>query len=359
MTNKVPVAVLGATGTVGQKFIRLLTDHPWFELVAVAASSSSAGRRYHEATRWREPVNLAEEIAGMVVRECAPPLPAAIIFSALDAEVAGPIEQEFAQAGAYVVTNTRTHRMDSDVPLLIPEVNAEHIGLIDCQREARGWKGAILANPNCSTAALALALAPLHRAFGIERLFVSTMQAVSGAGYPGVPSLDIVGNVIPHVSGEEEKIDRESRKILGQLANGAVEPAHFALSVHSNRVPVVDGHLATVSVGFADRVRPDQAAEAMRAFRGPDRVAELPSSPRPPIEVDERIDRPQPRLDLERGGGMAVTVGRVRTCPVLDLRLVVLGHNTIRGAAGQGVQIAELLVAEGRVRRGTGDERRR
>jgi aspartate-semialdehyde dehydrogenase len=358
MSGKIPVAVLGATGTVGQKFVRLLADHPWFELVTVAASSASAGRRYEEVARWREPVALPREIAGMVVRECAPPLPGTIVFSALDAEIAGPIEQAFAQAGAFVVTNTRTHRMDPDVPLLIPEVNAEHVGLIECQRESRRWKGAILANPNCSTAALALALAPLHRAFGIERLFVSTMQAVSGAGYPGVPSLDIVGNVIPHVGGEEEKIERESRKILGTLSNGAVEPARFPLSVHSNRVPVVDGHMATVSVGFVERVGPDQAAAALRDFRGPDRVAGLPSSPRPPIEVDERVDRPQPRLDLDRGGGMAVTVGRLRPCPVLDLRLVVLGHNTIRGAAGQGLQIAELLVAEGRVQRSTGNERR-
>jgi aspartate-semialdehyde dehydrogenase len=349
MSEKIPVSVLGATGTVGQKFVRLLADHPWFELAGVAASSASAGRPYEEVARWRESVTLPPSIAGMVVRDCTPPLPGRIVFSALDAEVAGPIEQAFANAGAFVVTNARTHRMDGDVPLLIPEVNADHVALVDCQRESRGWKGAILANPNCSTAALALALAPLHRAFGIERLFVSTMQAVSGAGYPGVPSLDIVGNVIPHIGGEEEKIERESRKILGTLSNGAVEPGQFALSVHTNRVAVVDGHMATVSVGFAQRVRPDDALAVLRDFRGSARVAGLPSSPTPPIEVDARIDRPQPRLDLDRGAGMAVTVGRLRPCPVLDLRLVVLGHNTMRGAAGQGVQIAELLVAEGRV----------
>jgi aspartate-semialdehyde dehydrogenase len=349
MTVKIPVAVLGATGTVGQKFVRLLAEHPWFQVVSVAASSASAGRRYEELARWREPVVLPQDLGRLVIQECTPPLPGRIVFSALDADVAGPIEQAFAQAGAFVVTNTRTHRMDPDVPLLIPEVNADHLSLIDCQWESRGWTGAILANPNCSTAALALALAPLHRAFGIERLFVSTMQAVSGAGYPGVPSLDILGNVIPHIGGEEEKIERESRKILGSLAGGAVDPAPFALSVHSNRVAVVDGHMATVSVGFGRRVRPDEAAAAMREFRGPARVSGLPSSPSPPIELDERIDRPQPRLDLDRGAGMAVTVGRVRPCPVLDLRMVVLGHNTVRGAAGQGVQIAELLVAEGRV----------
>jgi aspartate-semialdehyde dehydrogenase len=346
MSKKIPVAILGATGTVGQKFVRLLAEHPWFEVAAVAASSASTGRRYDEVARWREPVPLPRAVAGMVVQDCAPPLPGRIVFSAMDAEVAGPIEQAFARAGAVVVTNTRTHRMDPDVPLLIPEVNADHVALLDCQRESRGWKGAILANPNCSTAALALALAPLHRAFGIERLFVSTMQAVSGAGYPGVPSLDIIGNVIPHIVGEEEKIERESRKILGTLSNGAVEPAPFAVSAHSNRVAVADGHMATVSVGFERRVRPDEAMAVLRDFRGSPAVAALPSSPTPPIELDERIDRPQPRLDLDRGAGMAVTVGRVRRCAVLDLRLVVLGHNTVRGAAGQGVQIAELLMAD-------------
>jgi aspartate-semialdehyde dehydrogenase len=352
MSGKIPVVVLGATGTVGQKFVSLLADHPWFEVAAVAASSASAGRPYGEVVRWRERAELSPRVAAMVIQPCAPPLPGALVFSALDAEVAGPIEQEFARAGAYVVTNTRTHRMEADVPLLIPEANADHVALIDGQRRARGWTGAILANPNCSTAALALALAPLHRSFGVERLFVSSMQAISGAGYPGVPSLDIVGNVIPHIGGEEEKIERESRKILGQLSNGVVEPAKFAVSAHTNRVAVVDGHMLTVSVGFGRRAGPDEALAALRDFRGPPCVAELPSSPTPPIEVDNRADRPQPRLDLDRGRGMAVTVGRVRACPILDIRMVVLGHNTVRGAAGQGIQIAELLVAEGRVRRG-------
>jgi aspartate-semialdehyde dehydrogenase len=348
MAERIPVSILGATGTVGQKFVRLLADHSWFEVTAVAASAASSGKPYAEVARWREPVALPPSVAGMIVRDSTPPLPGRIVFSALEADVAGPIEQAFARAGAIVVTNTRTHRMDPDVPLLIPEVNADHLALVDCQRETRGWKGAILANPNCSTAALALALAPLHRAFGIDRLFVSTMQAVSGAGYPGVPSLDIVGNVIPHIGGEEEKIARESRKILGTLQNGAIEPAEFAVSVHANRVAVVDGHLATVSVGFQRRVRPEEAVQAIRDFRGPAQVAALPSSPTPPIELDPRLDRPQPRLDVDRGNGMTVTVGRLRPCPVMDLRLVVLGHNTVRGAAGQGIQIAELLVAHER-----------
>jgi aspartate-semialdehyde dehydrogenase len=351
MSGRIPVAVLGATGTVGQKFVSLLSSHPWFEVAAVAASSASAGRAYGEVVRWREPVTLAPSIGEMMIRECTPPMPAPIVFSALDADVAGPIEEEFARTGAYVVTNTRTHRMDPDIPLLIPEANADHLALIERQQENREWKGVILANPNCSTAALALALAPLHQAFNLDRLFVSTMQAVSGAGYPGVPSLDILSNVIPHIGGEEEKIERETRKILGVLGSGGVEPAPFAVSAHTSRVAVVDGHMLTVSAGFHRRVSPEDAIEALREFRASPCVARLPSSPNPPIEVDSRTDRPQPRLDLDRGRGMAVTVGRVRACPILDIRMVVLGHNTIRGAAGQAVQIAELLVAEGRVSR--------
>ncbi len=351
MTAKLPVSVLGATGTVGQKFVRLLAEHPWFEIAAVAASSASGGRPYGEVVRWREPVPLPDRIAGLPIAACTPPLPGPIVFSALDAEVAGPIEEAFARSGAWVVTNARNHRMDADVPLLIPEANADHLALVDRQRAARGWPGAIVANPNCSTAALVLALAPLHRAFGVEKLFVSTMQATSGAGYPGVAALDILGNVIPHVGGEEEKIEGESRKILGTLGVAGVEPAGFSVSAHTNRVAVVDGHLEAVSVGFRRRVTAEEAIAVLREFTAPPCVADLPSSPRPPIEVDWRSDRPQPRLDLERGRGMAVTVGRVRPCPVLDLRMVLLGHNTIRGAAGQGVQIAELLLADGRAGR--------
>jgi aspartate-semialdehyde dehydrogenase len=351
LTSKIPVSILGATGTVGQKFVRLLADHPWFEIAAVAASSNSAGRPYGEVVRWREVTALPDRVAALTIQECAPPLEAPIVFSALDAEVAGPIEQAFARAGAHVVTNARTHRMDDDVPLLIPEINADHLALVDTQRASRGWTGAIITNPNCSTAALALALAPLHRAFGVQKLFVSTMQAVSGAGYPGVPSLDILGNVIPYIGGEEEKIERESRKILGAAAAGSVTAAAFTVSAHTNRVAVIDGHMEAVSVGFSRRVGAEEARAALAAFRAPPRVAELPSTPALPLEVDTRNDRPQPRLDLERGGGMTVTVGRVRPCPILDIRMIILGHNTIRGAAGQGVQIAELLVAEGRVSR--------
>ena len=346
MNTRVPVAVLGATGTVGQKFVRLLAEHPWLELVAVAASDKSAGRAYGDAVRWREPVPLPPRVAALTVQRSAPPIAARIVFSALDADVAAPIEQAFARAGALVVTNTKSHRMDADVPLCIPEINADHIGLIERQRHARGWSGAIIANPNCSTAALVLALAPLHQAFGVERLFVSTMQAVSGAGYPGVASLDILGNVVPHISGEEAKIEEETCKIFGRMEEGGLRAAPIVVSAHCNRVATVDGHMEVVSVGLSVRVSPEDAMAAMSAFRGPARVRGLPSSPERPVEVELRADRPQPRLDLERGHGMTVTVGRVRPCPLFDLRFVLLGHNTIRGAAGAAVQIAELLVAD-------------
>jgi aspartate-semialdehyde dehydrogenase len=349
MKAKVPVAVLGATGTVGQKFVRLLADHPWFEITALAASDQSADRLYGEAVRWREALPLPDRLAGMTISRCVPPLPARIAFSALDADVAQPIEQTFAKCGAWVVTNTRAHRMDPDVPLMIPEINAGHLELVERQRAARGWPGAILANPNCSTAGLVLALAPLQAAFGVEKVFVTTMQAVSGAGYPGVPSLDILGNVVPLIGGEEEKMERETRKILGRLANGTIEPAPLVVSAQCNRVATVDGHVEAVSVGLGRRATPDEAIAAFRGFRGPESVRGLPSSPAAPVEVDLRPDRPQPRFDLERGQGMTVTVGRVRPCPLLDLRFVLLSHNTIRGAAGAAVQIAELLAAEGYV----------
>jgi aspartate-semialdehyde dehydrogenase len=349
MSTRIPVAILGCTGTVGQQFVRLLADHPWFEIVALAASDQSAGKAYGEVVRWRETVPVPDSIARMTVQPSRPPLPGRIVFSALDADAAGPIEQAFASCGSLVVTNTRTHRMEPDIPLLIPEVNPEHLSLLGRQRQGRQWKGGIVANPNCSTAGLVMALAPLHRAFGIETLFVATMQAVSGAGYPGVPSLDILGNVIPFIGGEEEKVERETRKILGSLAGDRVEEAAIRLSVHTNRVPVLDGHTEVVSIGFRRRVTPDEALEVYRAFVPPPEVAKLPSTPARPIEIDLRPDRPQPRLDIQRGDGMVVTVGRVRPCPVLDLRLALLSHNTIRGAAGAAIQNAELAVAAGHV----------
>jgi aspartate-semialdehyde dehydrogenase len=349
--SKIPVAILGATGTVGQKFVRLLADHPWFEPAVLAASEQSAGKRYGDVVRWRETTPLPERAAGMIVRRCEPPLDTPIVFSALDTATALPLEEAHAKAGAFVVTNASAWRMDHTVPLLIPEVNADHLGLVRTQGPVNGWPGGIVANPNCSTAALVLALAPLHRAFSIERLFVSTMQAASGAGYPGVASLDLLGNVIPYIGMEEEKVERETRKILGTWMGDGVMFAPITVSAHTNRVPVLDGHTETVSVGFARRVSVDEAGEALDAFRAEGAVATLPSTPARPVELDLRPDRPQPRLDLERGGGMTVTVGRLRSCPLLDLRFVALGHNTIRGAAGAAIQNAELLVAEGLVPR--------
>ncbi len=350
MTSRIPVAVLGATGTVGQKFVRLLEHHPWFEIVAVAASEQSAGKRYGDIVRWRESTPLPSRVADLIVGRCVPPLPVRVAFSALEAEIAGEVEQSFARAGVFVVTNTKTHRMVPDVPLLIPEVNPDHLALLARQQRERGWSGGIVANPNCSTAGLALGVAPLHRAFGIERLFVATMQAVSGAGYPGVASLDALGNVIPFIGGEEEKMEEETVKILGGLGGHEVTPAAFPVSAHTNRVPVIDGHLEVVSVGFQRRVSPADAIAALEAFRAPPLVAALPSTPARPVEYDPRPDRPQSRLDLERGGGMTVTVGRVRPCKLLDLRLVLLSHNTVRGAAGAAIQNAELLREAGHLR---------
>jgi aspartate-semialdehyde dehydrogenase len=351
MAGRIPVSILGATGTVGQKFVRLLAEHPWFEIAAVAASDQSAGRPYGQVVRWRETTPLPERVGRMVISRCETPLAGAVAFSALDSDVAGPIEQAFARAGAFVVTNSKNHRMDADVPLLIPEVNPDHLGLLARQKRERGWSGGIVANPNCSTAGLVLALTPLHRAFGIEKLFVATMQAISGAGYPGVPSLDILGNVIPHIGGEEEKVEIETPKILGTLTGEAVADAPMTISAHTNRVAVVDGHTEVVSIGFRRRVSPEEAIGALEGFAIPDLVKELPSTPARAVEVDLRVDRPQPRLDLDRGDGMTVTVGRVRRCNLLDLRLVLLGHNTVRGAAGAAVQNAELLVQAGYVRR--------
>jgi aspartate-semialdehyde dehydrogenase len=350
MSTKIPVAILGATGTVGQKFVRLLADHPWFEIAAVAASDNSAGRPYGEVVRWRETSPLPPAVARMVVGRIVPPLPGRIAFSALDSSVAGTAEEEFARAGVMVVTNASNHRMDADVPLLVPEVNPDHLVLLESQRRSRGWNGGIVANPNCSTAGLVVAVAALHQRFGIEKMFVATMQAVSGAGYPGVPSLDIVGNVIPFIANEEGKLETETQKILGTREGATIRPSAMVVSSHTNRVAVVDGHTEVVSIGFSRRVRPEEAALALEEFEAPAAVRKLPSTPARIVEVERHPDRPQPRLDLERGGGMTVTVGRIRSCPLLDLRMVLLSHNTVRGAAGAAVQNAELLVAEGWVK---------
>jgi aspartate-semialdehyde dehydrogenase len=344
--EKIPVGVLGATGAVGQRLVRMLAEHPWFALRAVAASDRSAGRPYAEATRWYLDEPLPDSARDLPVVPCEPAATdVELVFSGLDAGVAGEIEERFAEAGVDVLTNARNHRMDSDVPLIIPEVNPDHLELVDVQRARRGWTGSIVANANCSTIGLALALRPLQLTFGIQGVTVATLQALSGAGYPGVASLDVTDNVIPFVGGEEEKIQSETLKILGRLSGEAVEPESFPVSALVHRVPVRDGHLLAISVKLAERASPEDAVRAFEEFRGPEPVPGLPTSPARPIVVRSEPDRPQPRRDRMEGEGMSVVVGRVRPCPVLDLKFSALVHNTIRGAAGAAIQNAELLVA--------------
>jgi aspartate-semialdehyde dehydrogenase len=344
------VAVLGATGAVGQSFIRLLQGHPWFELSALAASERSAGRSYADAARWVSDTPMPEEIAGRMIVACDPSaVDAEIVFSALDSSVAGEVERNFAEAGRFVLSNAKNHRMDEDVPLVIAEVNPEHLELLAFQRERRGWSGAIVTNANCATIAATVPLAPLHQRFGIRRVFMATMQAVSGAGYPGVPSLDILGNVIPFIKDEEGKIETESQKMLGRVEGGRIVHAGFAVSAHANRVAVENGHTVCISVEFESPVEAHQAEQVMREWRGAKAARGLPSTPELPIVVTDAPDRPQPRRDVEAGRGMAVTVGRVRPDPLFHVKFVALGHNTVRGAAGASVQNAELLVRSGLV----------
>lgn len=342
--TKIEVGVLGATGMVGQQFISKLADHPWFEVTWLAASERSEGKRYDVAAPWRLPVPPPEAVRAMTVDGCVPGRGPKVVFSALDASVAGETEEAFARAGHIVLSNAKNHRMDPLVPLLIPEVNADHLSLIAEQRRVKGWTGAIVTNPNCSTVVLAMALAPL-RLFGITRAVVSTMQAVSGAGYPGVPSFDILGNLVPFIGGEEEKIETETAKILG--ADGGRTPYPVLISAHTNRVPVIDGHTMTVSVDLQSRPTVDAVLEAFRSFKGRPQELALPTAPVPAIVLRDEPNRPQPRLDADLGGGMAVSVGRVRPCPVFTHRFVTLGHNTVRGAAGASILNAELMQAEG------------
>jgi aspartate-semialdehyde dehydrogenase len=340
----IEVGVLGATGMVGQQFITKLAGHPWFKVAWVAASERSEGKRYDAAAPWRLPVPAPDDVRAMTVDACVPGRGPKVVFSALDASVAGDVETAFAQAGHIVLSNARNHRMDPLVPLLIPEVNAEHLDVLAEQRRVKGWPGAIVTNPNCSTVVLAMALAPLKR-FGLTRVVVSTMQAVSGAGYPGVPSFDILGNLVPYIGGEEEKIESEAAKILGD--DGGRAPHGVIISAHTNRVPVIDGHTMTVSVELAERPSVDEVTEAFRSFGGRPQALKLPTAPVPAIVVHTDANRPQPRLDADLGGGMAVSVGRVRTCRVFTHRFVALGHNTVRGAAGASILNAELMHAEG------------
>jgi aspartate-semialdehyde dehydrogenase len=349
--RRTPVAVLGATGAVGQNFIRLLTGHPWFQLAEVAASERSAGRTYEEATKWIGGSRMPSDVAAMTVRNCDPSeIAAPIVFSALDASVAGDVEAAFARAGRTVLSNAKNFRMEEDVPLVIPEVNADHLALLDVQRRNRGWTGAIITNANCAAIMAVMPLAPLHAAFGVRKLFIATMQAVSGAGYPGVPSLDILGNVIPYIKDEEPKIEVEIQKMLGSRVDGRIEAAPIVISAHANRVPVENGHTVCLSIGFDQRVSAAQAMEVIRAWEGAPAARGLPSSPARALVLSDLPDRPQPRRDVEAGRGMTVTVGRVRDDALFDVKLVAMGHNTIRGAAGASVLNAELLVAAERVK---------
>ncbi|MGH9161755.1 MAG: aspartate-semialdehyde dehydrogenase [Vicinamibacteraceae bacterium] len=344
--SPIEVGVLGATGMVGQQFVRLLAGHPWFRLTWLAASERSAGKPYREAAAWRLAAVLPDETAHLVVEEPVAGKGPRLVFSGLDAGVAGEVEAAFAASGHLVVSNARNFRMEPTVPLLVPEVNPDHLALVPRQRREKGWKGAIITNPNCSTVFLAMALAPL-RAFGLESTIVTTLQAISGAGYPGVPSLDIAGNVVPFIGGEEEKIESETKKILGALQDGQVAPYPVAVSAHTTRVPVVDGHTEMVSVACAAKPSLDEVRSAFTSFRGRPQEERLPSAPAQPLLYLDAPNRPQPRLDAEREHGMVVSIGRLRPCHVLDFKFVALGHNTVRGAAGAAILNAELMRAEG------------
>ncbi len=342
--DAIEVGVLGATGVVGQQFVSRLARHPWFRCSWLAASERSEGKSYKSVAPWRLSTPIPGGAADRIVNACVPGRGPKVVFSGLDASVAGDIEGAFAAAGHIVVSNARNFRMDPLVPLLIPEVNPDHLKLLDSQRNQKKWTGAIVTNPNCSTVVLTMALAPLRK-FNIKSVIVSTMQAVSGAGYPGVPSLDILGNVVPFIGGEEEKMQTETLKILG--SDGGRTPYPAAVSAHTNRVPVLDGHTMTVSVAFESRPSIGDVVDAMRNFSGRPQELWLPSAPQPPLYVTDEQNRPQPRLDVDLGGGMAVTIGRVRECPVMHARFVALGHNTVRGAAGAAILNAELMHAEG------------
>ena len=346
MPNKIPVGVLGATGAVGQKFVKLLENHPWFELTELAASDRSTGKKYSEATTWRQYTPIPEQLKDRLVKPCDPTLDCRLVFSSLDSSVAGEIEENFARAGYIVLSNSRNHRMDDDVPLLVPEVNPEHLDLIRSQRVKRGWSGAIVTNPNCSTIGLVMPLAPIHRAFGVKRLIVVTMQALSGAGYPGHSAIDMLGNVVPYIGGEEEKVEAEPRKILGRLDADAIRFADFRISAHTNRVFVEDGHMECVSVELEKKATPDDVAHVLSTFKSLPQELRLPSAPERPVIVTAERDRPQPRFDRDAGNAMSAVVGRIRECPVFDIRFVVLSHNTVRGAAGAAILNAEIMKAQ-------------
>jgi aspartate-semialdehyde dehydrogenase len=344
--SRIPVAVLGATGAVGQRFIQLLADHPWFEIVSLAGSERSAGQRYGDL-RWVLDSDPPSHVGEMIVSAPEPGIPGKIAFSALPSKVARDVEPEFAGAGYVVCSNASAYREAPNIPLLIPELNAGHIAMIEKQRAVKGWPGLIVTSPNCTTTGLAMTLHPLHQAFGVQQVFVTTLQGVSGAGYPGVSFMDIHDNLIPYIGGEEDKIQSETCLLLGEMSADERIPAKVGISVQVNRVPVRDGHTLSIATKFDSSPTVDEAIQVLESFRGPKILRQLPSAPDKPILVRREPDRPQPRRDRNAKNGMAVTVGRVRPCPLLDLRMVSVVHNTLRGAASGSILNAELLVAEG------------
>jgi aspartate-semialdehyde dehydrogenase len=351
MAKKIPVMVLGATGSVGQRFVQLLDNHPWFEVSGLTGSDRRAGQRYGESCHWVLDEPMPDWAREMPVLPSNPlPDQAQLAFSALPPDVAKEVEPEFAQAGIWVCSNASAYRKEQDVPILLPEVNAEHVHIVKVQQEKRGWKAGIVTNPNCASTGLTVALKALQDAFGLKKAFVVTLQSVSGAGYPGLPSLDILDNVIPYIGGEEDKLEYEPKKMLGAYRDGSIQFASLAISAQVNRVPTTDGHLANVSLELETPVSPEEAIRVLEAYQAPADARDLPSSPRPPIVVRREPDRPQIRIDRRTGHGMTTVVGRVRPDPLLHLRMVVLSHNTIRGAAGGAVYNAELLASCGYVK---------
>lgn len=353
--KKIPVGVLGATGTVGQRFVQLLDVHPWFEVVAVTGSDRTVGRPYGEGVNWKLAGGPPASVAGLVVQptstELDIPGKPPVVFSALPTTEAKEFEPQFAAAGYAVVTNTSVFRMAPNVPLLIPEINPDHTCLIPTQQAEHNWPGFIVASPNCSTTSAILPMKVLHDAFGVRAAVLVTMQAISGAGYPGVSSMDILDNVIPYIGGEDDKLQNEPRKLLGQARDGRLEMAPIHISAQANRVPVFDGHLASVSLGLERKASAEEALEALRGWRPPAVCAQLPTSPKELMILRDEPDRPQPRLDRDAGGGLAWTVGKVRECPVLDVRYMAITHNTLRGAASGAVLNAELLAVQGYIAR--------
>jgi aspartate-semialdehyde dehydrogenase len=346
--SAIEVGILGATGMVGQQFIALLATHPWFKVTWLGASQRSEGKAYRDASAWRLASSLPDDVARLTVDAATPGRAPKLVFSGLDSSVAGEIERAFAEAGHTVVSNSRNYRMEADVPLLIAEVNAEHLALLQQQR-ARGWGGRIVTNPNCAVVVHAMALAPL-RQFGLKTTTITTLQAISGAGYPGVASWDILGNVIPYIGGgEEEKVETETKKILGCVTNGRVDPHPIVISAQTTRVGVQNGHTGSISVGFEHAPPAEAIIDAWRTFKGRPQELALPSAPPQPIVYLSEPNRPQPALDVDRDGGMRISIGRLRRCPVLDYKFIALGHNTIRGAAGAAILNAELMHSEGLV----------